>query len=205
MQDPAVPNKTDTVNPAVAAPAAPVVDPLTKVIPSARVLVTNMDELQPVLDRHQRWIDSVLSPKVDVYEGRANLAGSDLSGLDLTGVNLSGATLTGCRLVGTLFRNANLRGVNFSQVDAQGADFRGARLQKANFERADLRGAEWEGANLTGTEFKFARRVEKAADESNSAEEAADSSADVVQLSAEIPTVGEISQATDVTLQPEAF
>lgn len=135
-----------------------VVDPLTRVIPSPPVQVQSREELDPILQRHQKWVDAVLSPRTDILEGRANLAGADLSGFDLSGVNLSGATLTGTKLIGTLFRGAILKGTDFTGAHAAGADFHGAKLQRAKFERADLRDTEFTNADVTGADFRFARR-----------------------------------------------
>ena len=135
-----------------------VIDPLTRVFPSPPVAISCREELDPILQRHQKWIASVMSPRSDILEGRANLAGADLSGFDLTGVNLSGATLTGSKLVGALFRSAILKGADFTGSNAQGADFSGAKLQRAKFERADLRDSEFGGSDTTGADFRFARR-----------------------------------------------
>lgn len=165
MSSESTPEKTNPVSPlatgavAGAIPALKeVVDPLTRVIPSPPVVVSCREDLNPVMERHQLWIDSVLSPRSDILVGRANLAHADLSGYDLMGVNLSGATLTGTKLLGTLFRGAILKGTDFTGCNAQGADFSGARLQRAKFERADLRDCEFTGAELSGADFRFAKR-----------------------------------------------
>ncbi len=60
--------------------ATEVVDPLSKVIPSPVVNVTCRDDSPSYLNGINAG-DSVLSPKVAVHEGRANLAGADLSGM----------------------------------------------------------------------------------------------------------------------------
>ena len=87
------------------------------------------DELQTILDLHEKWIDNS-------EEGEC----ADLFGANLRGANLFGANL----------RGANLRDANLFGADLRGADLFGADLFGANLRGANLFGANLRGANLRG-------------------------------------------------------
>ena len=70
------------------------------------------DQLQRILELHQKWLDN--NP-----DGvRANLRGADLRGADLHGANLRGADLRWADL-----READLRWADLSGADLREADF----------------------------------------------------------------------------------
>lgn len=134
------------------------------ITPSAPVLVQCREELDPILQRHRLWIDSVLNPSSSIAGGRANLCGSDLSGFDLSGFDLRGANLSKCLMRGTLLRATLLTGANLSESDLQGADLRDAKLRRANLERADLRSADLDGVDFEGAHLRFTRFTDKDAE-----------------------------------------
>jgi uncharacterized protein YjbI with pentapeptide repeats len=103
----------------------------------------NIDELNVILENHQKWI---------VGDGgkRADLAGVDLSGANLSRVNLCGAILF----------SANLSGVDLSGAILTGANLSGAILSEANLSGAVLTGANLSGAILIGSDLHRAILVE---------------------------------------------
>ena len=96
----------------------------------------NADELNKILDEHEKWLNSD-SGKCANLRG-ANLYGADLRSADLRCANLYGAILGG----------ADLRGANLYGADLRSADLRCANLYGANLYGADLRSADLGGADL---------------------------------------------------------
>lgn len=133
-------------------------DHLATVFPTPVSHISSREDMDPVILRHRQWKDSVLSARLELSSGRANLCNEDLSGFDLSGVDLSCAIFRGAKLCGTNFKGANLAGADFSSADLQGADLRNANLRRCKFQRADLREAEIEGAQIDGADFNWAKR-----------------------------------------------
>lgn len=79
---------------------------------------------------------------------RAEMAGSNFSGLEGGRVRFLGADLREAR-----FDGATLRFADFSQADLRGASFAGADLADARMVSADLRGADLTGARLRDADF----------------------------------------------------
>lgn len=93
-----------------------------------------------------------------IWEGRL-----DLRGIDLRGVNLNWATLRRVHLSGADLSDANLKGVDLSGVDLseallRDADLTGAILSHANLSRANLSNAILRDADLTGAILTDVRR-----------------------------------------------
>ena len=76
----------------------------------------------------------------------AELAGSDLSGLDLSELDFSGRDLAGTRWVGS-----NLTGSRFLGAVLRRSDFSGALLDRAELNEADAREVNLTGASLVAT------------------------------------------------------
>lgn len=104
-------------------------------------------------------------------EGRLQLVGADLAGLDLSDLtlvgadlsyanlsaaNLSGAQLSGASLWSARAATARLRGANLSGASLGLADLAGADLREALLERADLTGARLDGADMTDARLRGA-------------------------------------------------
>ena len=121
------------------------------------VAIENQEDLEPVLENHRRWMDSVLNPKAQISGGRANfkqmdLRGIEFAGLDLRGANFQGANLSGCNLFKANLSTCNLSGANLKEANLQEA-----RLRKCNLMRADLTGANLEGVDFEGADRRFCR------------------------------------------------
>ncbi len=125
-------------------PEIPVTSPVT---------ITSQDELDQVLKAHQRWVDEVLNPSVEVARGRANLEGADLRGYDLAGVNLSGANLAHANLEGVNLEGAILTVANLQKANLRGAKLAGVRMPRAKVDGADFRSADLTAAIVTGVDF----------------------------------------------------
>lgn len=113
---------------------------------------------------------------VDIYFGRADLAGANLSKANLSGANLGKANLTkanlnqanlsnailstanmkGCDLIRSHLRDAHLNGTNLEDANLWGANLRGAFLTNANLIRCNLQNAKLIGANLNMARLAFA-------------------------------------------------
>jgi hypothetical protein len=112
------------------------------------------EELQNVLDIHDKWINSDEGGVcADLYG--ADLYGADLRRADLRGANLHGEDLVGADLYGADLRRANLRranlvGANLRRADLYGVDLRRANLRRANLVGANLRRADLRRADLRG-------------------------------------------------------
>jgi hypothetical protein len=129
---------------------------LAQIEPSKPRVVETEDDLREILQLHEAWIHSVLDPKRQVSEGRANLRGANLQGFDLRYRNLSCADLREVNLMGANLEGANLVSAKLQSANLQGANLCKAKLRKANLSDADLRDSEiddadWRGAILTGT------------------------------------------------------
>jgi|GEM_PF-2303882 len=105
---------------------------------SKPVSVQDQSELESVLRRHQEWISSVLNPRADLMEGRANLKGADLRGLNLAGRDLRGANLSHANLAGVDLSHCILNGANLSHADLTGAVLTGASVKRCNFDHSNL-------------------------------------------------------------------
>ncbi len=126
-------------------------------IPIAELAVIQCrEDLDRVLARHKDWMDAVLSPKVEVAYGRANLRGADLRPYDLSGANLSGADLSGANLQGVELTYANLTVANLTNANLACANLRNARMLRARVDGADLRGADLTNAHLVGVDLSKA-------------------------------------------------
>lgn len=97
----------------------------------------SQSELNTILADHERFV---------FYKGgrRAQLAHTQLDGLNLANRALNDVDFSGCTLVG-----ATLYGSNLERASLYCADLRGCNLQSAKLARADLRGASLKGANLS--------------------------------------------------------
>jgi hypothetical protein len=132
----------------------PVKKPSFRQVPiSERAQISCQEDLIQVLERHSKWMATVLSPQGGMPEGRANLSGLDLSPYDFTGVNLRGANLAGASLEGCILDFANLSGCQLNGTSFRGASLKGARLLKANISDADFRGADLSDAVVQGLDF----------------------------------------------------
>lgn len=108
------------------------------------------EELQKILEAHERWIAG------KCREGRADLSGADLEGVrlcerdlrqvDMCQANLRGADLMGADLSFAELRGADLRGANLRNADLRYADLRGAELMGADLRSANINGADFSGA-----------------------------------------------------------
>lgn len=119
-------------------------------IPVSRpVLITSVDELQEVINAHQKWISQTLEPTEPLQSGRANLKGNDLRSFVMDGVDLRSANLEAVNLSGVSLIGANLSGANLS-----GANLEGAILHKARLRRARLNNANLGKVKAFGTDFR---------------------------------------------------
>lgn len=119
-------------------------------IPVSRpIMIATIDELQEVINAHQKWISSTLDPTEPLQAGRANLKGNDLRSFVLDGVDFRSANLEGVNLSGVSLVGANLSGANLI-----GAKLEGAQLHKARLRRARISGANLSGAKAFGTDFR---------------------------------------------------
>ncbi|WP_250657725.1 pentapeptide repeat-containing protein [Alkalimarinus coralli] len=129
------------------------------------------EELEMILSRHQRWLESEErdGSRADLSGASldgANLVGKTLSGVDFSGASLVGADLSGARLVHAKFTGADLAGVNLSKADLLLADFTGANLKGANLTDATpnldtalvrtRRGPRFKDSDLTGANLSGA-------------------------------------------------
>ena len=112
-------------------------------------------EHKTTLRLHNSWL------KGDKDGVRADLSGTNLSGVYLMDANLSRANLEYANLSGAKLRDANLEYANLKDAylgnaKLWGANLGGANLEDANLMDADLRGANLEGANLEGAKLRGA-------------------------------------------------
>lgn len=117
----------------------------------------SLDELESILEKHYKWVES------DFSEGQqADLANADLSGFDLTGANLTGIDLSGSNLSRTNLQTANLTkanltGANLISSDLSNANLKSAILIETRFKNANLMGISGlNDTNLTGADFEGA-------------------------------------------------
>ena len=106
----------------------------------------NSNELQKVLDSHQRWLNGDEGERIylrGVDLRYANLQGADLQGADLQGANLRHADLRGADLRGADLRGACLRDANLADTKLQYADLRHADLRRADLRDANLDFSCW--------------------------------------------------------------
>ena len=89
-------------------------------------------------------------------DGKLDLKGAILCGVELRNAQLQGATLCHAQLQGAQLREAQLQGANLYQAGLQGARLYEAQLQGALLRRAQLQGAELIQARLQGAELSFA-------------------------------------------------
>ncbi len=143
-----------------AEPTAPEKKSSLQYLASRPVKIESESDLKIVIERHQGWIASVLNPRAELMEGRANLTGSDLSGFDLSETDLRGVNFSRCILRGTSFQGSNLNGANFNHADLQGADMRGCTVRRSIFDYADLRDAELGGVDFTLASMSHVHRSE---------------------------------------------
>jgi len=83
-------------------------------------------------------------------DGKLDLEGAILCGVDLRRAQLQGADLTRAQLQGAGLRGAQLQGADLGEAQLQGADLRGAQLQGAYLPQAQLQGADLREAQLQG-------------------------------------------------------
>ena len=95
-------------------------------------------------EREYRQVDANGIPMLVGYG--AQLAFSDLSGVDLSGLDMSFANLHGAELTFVNLSNCNLSFSDLSEANAIGADLRGANLRGAVTENTSLAGADLRGA-----------------------------------------------------------
>jgi uncharacterized protein YjbI with pentapeptide repeats len=141
-------------------PVAPEKKSSLQYLASRPVKIETEADLKLVIERHQGWIASVLNPRAELMEGRANLTGSDLSGFDLSETDLRGVNFSRCILRGTSFQGSNLNGANFNHADLQGADIRGCSVRRTVFDYADLRDAELSGVDFSQASMSHVHRSE---------------------------------------------
>ena len=104
-------------------------------------------------EREYRQVDAKGIPMLVGYG--AQLAFSDLSGVDLSGLDMSFANLHGAELTFVNLSNCNLSFSDLSEANAIGADLRGANLRGAvtddtSLAGADLRGATYDHRSVRG-------------------------------------------------------
>ena len=94
--------------------------------------------LEEILKKHELWLLG------DKAGERANLSGTDLSGVNLSDADLSGADLSDANLFGVNLSDANMEGVNLSGANMEGVNLSGAKnllspinYLKENFEHTD--------------------------------------------------------------------
>ena len=86
-------------------------------------------------------------------DGKLDLRGAILCGVDLKKAELQGANLWGAQLQCANLYEAQLQGAGLGGAQLQGAQLVHARLQGANLQEADLQGANLIQANLQGASF----------------------------------------------------
>jgi uncharacterized protein YjbI with pentapeptide repeats len=106
-------------------------------IPTRRLALT-LEELDPVIASHGRWLKRQGAPAEQV---RANLSGVPLYDADLSGADLRRACLRGALLEGAVLRGAQLQWADLQDADLRNAVLHGAQLQHANLRGANLTGA----------------------------------------------------------------
>ena len=90
-------------------------------------------------------------------DGRIDLSGQCLAGVDLSGIDLSFAKLSGTNLSRANLTDARLDGADLSSAELGGARLEGASLVKANLSEADLGDVEAQRAAFGGANLVAAR------------------------------------------------
>ena len=106
------------------------------------------EEIQKILEEHQRWLESGGEEGERADFSRKNLREVNLRGVNLERANLERANLERATLWGANLRGANLWEVNLERANLERANLWGATLWGANLRGANLRGANLWGANL---------------------------------------------------------
>lgn len=121
-------------------------------------LVITPQELERVLERHAKWLETngqegeqadlrcTGLAKLDLK--KTLLQQAKLEGVDLEGADLQGANLAGADLRGTILERANLREANLWKANLRGAYLKVAKLRGAELRYADLREADLNWADL---------------------------------------------------------
>lgn len=123
----------------------------------------NIDELNVILENHQKWLIGDGGERADLAGmdlsganlSRVHLPGSILFSANLSGVDLSGAILTGANLTGAILPEANLSGAILSGTNLSGAILTGADLHRAILAEANLYGANLVYTNLAGADLSW--------------------------------------------------
>jgi uncharacterized protein YjbI with pentapeptide repeats len=113
--------------------------------------VRSLRELEEILQEHQQWIKS--GEKAGT---RANLADTNLSGVDLKFAQLQGAFLPSANLTNAILDVANLKGAILNNANLTNAKLNIADLTNAILIGANLTGAHLEQADLTGAWVNYA-------------------------------------------------
>lgn len=129
---------------------------IPKIPISQRQTITCQEDFDRIVENHAKWIANILHPTKANEGGRANLSGSDLSGLVFDGVDLRGANMANCKiegaaLIGSNFATCNFSGTAFKNCSFDKVSLRRAKLDKVTFEscrlsQVDLRRASWESS-----------------------------------------------------------
>lgn len=123
--------------------------------PTSPVTITEPKDLDEVFEKHEIWMNSILSSG-EIGDGqRANLSGANLAGFTLEESNLSCANLNEASFIG-----AKLTGLNFARTSLKKASFEGATITACNFYQADLEGADFREADLADTDFSEEQKKE---------------------------------------------
>ena len=121
-------------------------------------------DLQKVLGKHKKWLETVGSKGKKANLRGANLSGANLSGADLRRADLHRADLRradlcGADLCGANLCFANLCFANLSDANLRGADLRGAIFVETTgfilLPAQDPRGYSWSHATLTDDGWKI--------------------------------------------------
>ena len=90
-------------------------------------------------------------------DGKLDLRGAILCGVDLEKAELQGVDLGEAQLQGAWLREAQLQGADLRVAQLQGADLAGAQLQGADLSGAQLQGANLRKAQLQGADLREAQ------------------------------------------------
>ncbi len=112
--------------------------------------VINKADLQRILAKHKKWLESKGKEGRRAELSSANLNNVDLCNAILFGANLADADLASAKLTNSMLTGANLTKAVLRKADLTDAYLIDAMLIDANLTRADLTNAYLIGADLTG-------------------------------------------------------
>lgn len=132
-------------------------DPLLGIVPTEVSAIIDQEHLLRIHEQHQIWKSSVLNPRANSAQGRANFRGLDLRHLDFSHLDFSYADFSEANVAGIKFIGAKLVRCHFVKAQADGGDFTQANLRRANFSRAHLGSASFLEADLRDADFAWAQ------------------------------------------------